>query len=253
MINNLIRFIKKYLPEKTMDFLKEKNYKLLGPPRYLHEQPSFSQAGEDSVLRFLFLDFHMDLGQISYLDIGARHPTNGSNTFLFYARGSSGVCVEADINEIPLIQRYRPRDKVLNVGISANGEGYGDFYFMESGGSTFDRDEAKKREREGTAKILEVIKVPLMDINTLIQQNFETYPVFLSIDIEGMDLAVLKTLDFVKHPIPVICAETCMYSETHIRPKDNSIAEFLRSKGYEIYADTYVNTIFVNKKWFYSQ
>jgi len=52
------------------------------------------------------------------------------------------------------------------------------------------------------------------------------------------------------YPIPVICVESCDYSETHIKPKDNQIIEFLTSIGYEVYADTYINTIFVNRKWF---
>jgi hypothetical protein len=161
--------------------------------------------------------------------------------------------VEADSKAIPLIKRYRPRDKVLNVGVSTSNEKYGDFYFVENGGSTFDKEEAQKREQLGAAKVLEVVKVPLIGINELIQQNFETYPLFLSIDIESLDLAVLKTLAFNKYPIPVICVETCSYSDTHVRSKDNSIAEFLLPNGYEIYADTYINTIFVNKKWFYTQ
>ena len=251
MIEKLIQFIKKNMPEKMRYFIG-KILCLVGQPRYLHGFSSFSQAGEDAVLRFLFLDNRMELGKISYLDIGARHPTCGSNTFLFYSCGSNGVCVEADKTSIPLFQKLRSRDKVLNMGISTSCEDYGDLYIIEGGGSTFDEEEAEKRASVGTAKIMGVVKVPLMDINTLIQQNFETYPDFLSIDIEGLDLAVLKTMDFETYPVPVICTETCIYSETHIRPKDNTITEFMISKGYEIYADTYINTIFVNKKWFYN-
>ena len=73
----------------------------------------------------------------------------------------------------------------------------------------------------------------------------------LSIDIEGLDLAVLRTLDFERYPIPIVCVETCRYSEDHVRPRDHSIAEFMATKGYEAYADTYINTIFVRKTWFY--
>ena len=91
----------------------------------------------------------------------------------------------------------------------------------------------------------------MVNINTLIAENFDDYPDLLSIDIEGLDLAVLKSLDYEKYPLPVICVETCTYSENHIRPKDPTIADFLSGKGYEVYADTYINTIFVNKKWFY--
>ena len=75
---------------------------------------------------------------------------------------------------------------------------------------------------------------------------------FLSIDIEGLDLDVLKSLDYEKYSIPVICAETCTFSETHIKPKDKSIEDFMLTKGYFLYADTYVNSIFVNENWFNS-
>ena len=111
--------------------------------------------------------------------------------------------------------------------------------------------EAEKRETSGTYKIKEVVKVPLVTINQIIKENFPAYPDFLSIDIEGLDLEVLKSLDFNKYPIPVICIETCVYSENHIRPKDLTIAEFIIPKGYEVYADTYINTIFVKTDWFY--
>ena len=117
--------------------------------------------------------------------------------------------------------------------------------------NTFNKKEAEQRVASGKFKIINTVKVPLTNINSIIKENFSSFPDLLSIDIEGLDLDVLKTLDYRKYPIPVICVETCTYSENHIHPKDKSIAEFMESKGYEVYADTYINTIFVNKEWFY--
>jgi hypothetical protein len=251
MIEKIIKLIRDWMPEKMKYFLFEKVVRFLVQPKYLHELSTFSQAGEDAVLRFLFLDYGLDLGKVSYLDIGARHPTCGSNTFLFYSCGSKGVCVDADKDSIPLIKELRPRDTVLNVGITDVPETSGALFVMEGGGSTINKKEAEERASLGKAKIIETQNIPLMDINSLIKQNFDKYPIFLSIDIEGLDLPVLKSLNFDIYPIPVICAETCVYSEKHIRPKDVTITEFMVSKGYEIYADTYINTIFVNKKWFH--
>lgn len=220
----------------------------IAPPPYV--PASYSQAGEDAVLRFLFEDKKMK--KISYLEIGTNIPDTGNNTYLFYRNGSRGVCVEADKTLIPQITQVRPEDKILNVGVSISNAKEAEFYiFNISGINTFDKEEAEKRAAYGTYKLVEVVKVPLVDINTLIAQNFDKYPDLLSIDIEGLDLDVLKSLDYEKYPLPVICVETCVYSENHIRPKDPAIAEFILSKGYEIYADTYINTIFVNKNWFY--
>ena len=212
---------------------------------------SYSQAGEDAVLSFLFADKKKEY--ISYLDIGTNTPDSGNNTYLLYTKGSRGVCVEADKTLIPIIQKVRPKDKIIHAGVAVSDLKEADFYiFDEKGLNTFDKNEADKRATFDTFKIKEVVKVPLVSINQIIKENFITYPDFLSLDIEGLDLDVLKSLDFEKYPIPVICAETCMYSENHIRPKDSSIEAFILSKGYEVYADTYINTIFVNKNWFYT-
>jgi FkbM family methyltransferase len=226
--------------------IKNAVYSLV-PPLYI---PSYSQAGEDAVLRFLFSDKSMR--RIAYLDIGTNSPDVGNNTYLFYRNGSRGVCVEADPRLIPVIKQVRPKDKILNVGVSADGRETATLYVFDvTGLSTFDKDEVDKRTASGEHKVVETIAVKLVGINDIIRENFPSCPHLLSLDIEGFDLSVMKTLDFDTYPIPVVCVETCCYSENHVRPKDPAIAEFMASQGYEVYADTYINTIFVRKEWFH--
>lgn len=212
---------------------------------------SYAQAGEDAVIDFLFNEIRLKTP--SYLELGVHSPDAGSNTYRFYLRGSRGVLVEADQTLIPNIKSKRPGDTILNIGVGVSAVAEADFFIFEVQGlNTFSKEEAYKRN-EGKYKIKQVVKVPLVPINRIIEQNFTTFPDFLSIDIEGLDLSVLKTLDFQRFPIPVICAETCQYSENHIKPKDKSIEEFLLSRGYFVYADTYLNSLFVHEKWFRSQ
>jgi FkbM family methyltransferase len=243
--------LKRAVPQKMKATIASGVMRAIGKPEYPVDLSSYSQAGEDAVLRFLFKDYSLELRDVTYLDIGARHPVFGSNTFLFYCAGASGVCVDADITFIAMQREMRPRDTVLNVAVADRDASEGAFYFIEGGASTLDKAEAVHRESFGTSSIKQELKVPFVHINTLIAQHFATHPTLLSIDIEGMDLPVLKALDFARFPVPVICVETCTYSETHVRPKDHSIRDFLVTKGYEVYADTYVNTIFVNRDWFY--
>lgn len=232
---------------KIKDFIKNIVYSIIPPP---FVQQYYSQAGEDIILQFLFKDYGKRT--ITYLDIGTNSPDHSNNTYLFYKNKSTGVCVEADETLIDIIKKVRPHDKVICAGVSVSDELEADFYvFDEPAISTFDKKEAEYRESFGRNRIQKIIKVPLVKVNSLIKDNFDTYPDLLSIDVEGLDKSILESLDFSKYPIPVICVETCTYSENHIRPKDLSISVFMLSKGYEVYADTYVNTIFVNKKWFY--
>jgi hypothetical protein len=225
--------------------IAETIYHIVPPP-----PASYSQAGEDAIIRYLFGEIGKN--QISYLDLGTNHPVSLNNTFLFYKKNSRGVCVEADGTLIQEIKKLRPKDKVIHAGVSFNEETESDFYIFNNPAlNTFNKLEAEYREKFDGIKILRIEKVPLININQLIKSNFETYPDLISIDIEEWDLEVLKSLDYPQFPIPVICVETCVFSKTHIKQKNPEIEKFMQSKGYEIYADTYINTIFVNKEWFY--
>lgn len=235
------------LRRKLKEAIRKAIYSVAKPP---YVPPSYSQAGEDAIIRFLLAD--KKVNRITYLDIGTNSPDLGNNTYMFYRNGSRGVCVEADRTLIPEISKIRPEDKVLNVGVAADDGGEAPLYIFEASGiSTFDKSEADKRAASGRFKLVDVATIKLVNINSIIRDNFPRYPDLLSLDVEGLDLAVLKSLDFESYPIPIICVETCEYSENHIRPKNPEIARFMRSKGYEIYADTYINTIFVSTTWFH--
>jgi FkbM family methyltransferase len=226
-------------------------FRIFKPP-VVYIKDTFSQAGEDRIIKFLFDDKKVQCP--SYLDIGTNEPDTINNTYLFYLTGSIGVCIEADVTLIKKIKEVRPKDKILNIGVGSKEEKEMDFYiFDHSPLNTFDRSEALSRQNHGTYKIVNVAKVNIESINKIIRDNFEMYPDFLSIDIEGLDLETLKTVNFNDYPIPVICVETCGYSENHIRPKNDQIIQFMLSKDYFVYGDTYINTIFVNRIWFYRQ
>ena len=68
----------------------------------------------------------------------------------------------------------------------------------------------------------------------------------LSLDTEGFDLALLKSLNHEKHRPLAICVETVGFSETLAKPKNNMITSILAPHGYAPYADTFVNTIYVD-------
>ncbi|MDD1606885.1 MAG: FkbM family methyltransferase, partial [Methylococcaceae bacterium] len=72
-------------------------------------------------------------------------------------------------------------------------------------------------------------------------------PDFLSLDVEGLDLKILQSFNFVKWRPKVICVETITYSEKCDGKKIKDIEILLIEKGYFSYADTHINTIFVDK------
>ena len=186
-----------------------------------------------------------------YLELGVYHPRNGSNTYKFYVRGAKGVLVEADGSLIKGIKAERPDDKVLHYGVNIGHADEAIFYvFDEPSVNTFDKVEAERRHLEGKHKIVRRDTVILKSLDRILAEDCDRLPDFLSIDIEGLDYDVLKNWDAEKFTIPIVCAETCLYSNTHIKGKDDRVITLMNVKGYFVYADTYINTIFVHRSWF---
>ncbi|MBS1497272.1 MAG: FkbM family methyltransferase [Bacteroidetes bacterium] len=209
---------------------------------------SFAQVGEDSILYFLFNS--VGINKISYLDIGANSPVVGNNTYAFYLSGSRGVCIEPDPTLFKKLKSVRKKDTCLNMGIGFNEESAADFYiFKTTGWNTFSKEEAELRRASG-AQYEKVIQVPLKNINTIIPQYFTTAPDLISIDVEGLDLDILQSLDFGKFSPKVLLVETLRFGATDKAEKQQAIIDLILSKGYFIYADTYVNTIFCKNNFF---
>ncbi len=207
---------------------------------------SYSQSGEDLIIRQIFTALGLD--RITYLDLGANHPTRFSNTYLFYSNGSSGVCVEPDPTAQPLFRKWRGRDMLLTCGVGLE-EGEADFYIMTTNTlSTFSKEEAERYQGYGSQKITRVVKLPLKPVNAILEQYFEKCPNLISLDIEGMDFQILQSLDLDKWRPEVFCIETLTYTEDKTERKLEEIMEYMQSRDYLVYGDTFINTVFVDKK-----
>ena len=208
--------------------------------------PSYAQCGEDVIVSQIFK--YLKIERPTYLDVGAFLPIFSNNTYLFYDRGARGVLVEPNIDLVPELKRKRPGDVVLGVGIGITEESSASYYCMTlPQWNTFDKDEAERRaaKSKGEVKIEKVVALPLVPINRVIEEHFEGKgPDYLSIDVESLDLAILKTLDFSKFRPKIICAETLVAMGLK---NDPAIGEFLTGHGYEARGMTYANTVFVNK------
>ena len=206
---------------------------------------SYAQCGEDMIIDFLFM--WLGIENISYLDIGANHPTWLSNTYHFYRKGSHGVLIEPDMDLCVALKKERPLDRVLDVAIGESGDSFVDMYVMTSRTlNTLDKEQAYALAAGGKERIEATRKVRLAGINQILSEEFgDNKPNLVSLDIEGLDLQILKSWDFNRFRPEVFCVETLTYTENNTEEKITEILDFMKKCGYKIYADTYINTIFV--------
>lgn len=173
----------------------------------------------------------------SYMDIGVCHPVIRNNTYLFYEHGfTNGVLVEPNMEMCHMAAEYRPLNRIVNLGAAPDPTEEELIYYydpMHPGLNTFLKDVAVSRRMERNFR-----KVPVKDINTIIAENFTTYPTVLDLDTEGLDYDLLLKLDFNKYPIELICVE---------RSAGSRISSLMKEKGYKILEVTEENEIYVRK------
>jgi FkbM family methyltransferase len=207
---------------------------------------SFSQSGEDLIVQTIF-NF-LGISKITYLDVGASDPIALSNTYYFYLKGNRGVLVEPNISLCEKLRQVRPGDTTLEAGIGVADADEADYYIMTYPAvNTFSKAEAEHQAEvtKGRISVQKVIKMPLRNINKVMESYFQAAPSFLSVDTEGLDLAILKSIDYSRYRPKVICAETLVSSTSKKIPE---IADFMASQGYVARGETFVNTIFVDTK-----
>jgi FkbM family methyltransferase len=200
---------------------------------------SLAQEGEDLILERIFE--HQDTG--IYVDVGAHHPLRFSNTHLLYRRGWHGVNIDAAPGSMAAFHKLRPRDINLEVGVTANDE-VRDFYiFNEPALNTFDGVRAKSLEKP-PYRIEEVRPVRCAPLSTILEEHRIGAIDLLTIDAEGFDFDVLKTVDWDRNHPKVVLTE--QFSRDLAQLMTSDVHHYLADRGYTLVAKTF-NSVFYQR------
>jgi len=200
---------------------------------------SYSQEGEDMILRRLFEKQQTGF----YVDVGAHHPKRFSNTYFFYKQKWNGINIDAMPNSMKAFERTRPRDINIEKPISDKKQVLTYYAFNEPALNGFSKELSAERENNDTnyhiifEKDIETTTLEeILDKNLPKDQQID----FLSIDVEGLDFAVLKSNNFKKYKPKVILTEILGSNLADI--ENNEISKYLRTHNYSVYAKA-VNTV----------
>lgn len=149
----------------------------------------YSQFGEDVFLDQLFQ--YKPKG--FYVDVGAFHPYNMSNTCVFYNRGWRGINIEPNPNSFKAFRKHRPLDININLAIDTS-EREVLFNCLEEL-SGIDDESYLFQNRKTRIKQCRVKTAPL---NKILREHVPSGTIidFMSIDCEGHDIEVLLSNDW---------------------------------------------------------
>jgi FkbM family methyltransferase len=156
------------------------------------DQPFVTYAQNREDLYLWALVGHRQDGR--YVDVGCNHERLHSVTRLFYDRGWSGLDIDANERMAP---EYARRDRDIFV-VSGVGETSGELVFREyprhDGLSTFDEVVKKLHDPEGRPFVDRIVEI--RTLAEILAEHDVTRIDFLKIDVEGLEGAVLRGVDF---------------------------------------------------------
>ena len=223
---------------------------LLASELHLFNKKSYSQAGEDAILMYIFVMLGVPLSQCTYLDLGANHPCDMSNTWFFYQQGARGILVDANPKLAEELRQARPEDRVLNACVGpVSGETL-DFHVLSADGLSAPGDVSEVLRENPPVRVLGTIPMQTVAVNDLMEQ-LGGAPKILNLDIEGMEMEILRSIDFDKYRPTAMIIEMIPYSKQLVAgQKNQEILRFMQEKGYVEYAFTGINSIFLDMKFY---
>jgi FkbM family methyltransferase len=197
---------------------------------------SHSELGEDMMIRGVL--HHMGLAwghQGFFIDIGAHHPVSHSNTWHFYRSGWRGVNVDATPGSMELFRVLRSRDVNIECCVTPQKSGPAQFFcFDQPLLNTVNQGAAEEIVASGRSKLVGTFEVPSTTLTKLCEAYADKVAGidFLSIDIEGVDEAVLRSHDWERWRPRLIVFER--HEANLLNLGDDGLVGFLRSKGYDL-------------------
>ena len=229
----------KFLPSKLksniykkymwLKFLYDNFVALLGKSKV-----SYSDFNEDLILEGIF-------GSLtgSYVDVGAGHPVIGSNSYLFYKKGWSGITVEPIKLHSVLHRLKRGRDHQINKLIGESKEKVRFYEFNPTQYSTNSQTQYKDMTAKGM-KERRTYYLDSISINEVLSK-VKNKEYFLTIDCEGYDYEIITMINWnLIYKPKAIVFEIISFS---IKAKE--IHQLLLAQGYNLTQRTSINNIYL--------
>ena len=182
-----------------------------------------------------------------FVDVGAYHPLELSNTYLLYKRGWNGINIDISSLSVDYFNYIRPDDININIAVTEKKSIKTIFYQKKKSplntlnfklaSKHFSLNFKKKKIKSDTlTSIIDKTKFKGIKIN------------FLNIDAEGGDFEVLKSLNFKKYKPKLICVEIIdNFNSSKKAIKKNKIYKFLIQKKYKLVWSGHFSHIFERK------
>jgi len=209
-----------------------------------HARLSYATEGEDLVLQRL-MGYRANG---AFIDVGAHHPIKYSNTYYFYKQGWRGINIDAMPGSMQAFNQERPEDINLEIPISDSEQELKYYIFNAPDLNTFDSSKIDIYLKYPGVKLEKEVTLKMKTLEQILDEHFaklkSSHIDFISVDVEGLDLQVLRSNNWQKYRPEYVLAEDLFANA--IETAGSKLGEFMQSVGYELVSKT-CNTAFFKR------
>ena len=203
----------------------------------------FSEAGQDMLVKD---NFFKNQKSGFFLEIGAFDGIEGSNCYHFEKfMNWQGIAIEASPLQFEKLKKNR-NCKLMNIAIGSENKQVEFYEVVEgftqmSGINNLNFKDSFERIKKNSNSKINKINIECKTFEKLIPSD--QIIDLISIDIEGNESDVLKSINFDKYQIKVIILENKI-------PKELSYLKFFKEKNFYYFDRVGMDEIYYNKKYF---
>ena len=190
---------------------------------------AYSYGGIDNLINYIFKEKKNGF----YVDIGCGHPIKNNNTYLLHKKGWHGINVDLSSKSIELFNYARKDEYNVNMAVSDK-KGLADLFYYHNMSpiNTIDKEASDYQK----AKVSKVIKISTDTLNSLIENSpFNNQQIdFMSVDVEGSELNVLKNFNFLNYSPKILVVEYLDLTLSKLEIKNLNIENILKSEIYKL-------------------
>jgi FkbM family methyltransferase len=216
-------------------------------PGLIEPRKSYAIEAEDLLLANVWANLiHKPLHKGGvYLDLGASHPINHSNTYYFYQFGWSGICVEANPELCALYPQVRPRDRVYNIGVAPERGTLTYHRFQEYLNNGFLPQKIVDEHLQRGEIHLGTVEIECVAIADFLRAEVKEPIGILNIDVETMEPRILSAWDWDACRPHLISVEIHSKDIREMLKADATVV--LERNGYLPVSRGIISTLFVDK------
>ena len=201
---------------------------------YFFKRKNFSQGKEETFL----LKYFNKKEKGFFIDVGCHDPFRYSNTQALYRKGWSGINIDANPDTIRKFNKYRKRDTNICALISDANCPLEYCYYDDHALNGVHNYLRKDFLINKGYKILKTETINTTTLNKVLKKSKFKVIDLLSIDVEGHEMEVLKSINFDIYTVELIIVEE--------NGNENELRIFLKKK-YSLIARIDRNLVFKKK------